>query len=161
MKKPTILRIRYIPAETVDISSDNLLFRDESLLVTSWKAIKPRSDFSKGISYTFLKDGIKISRFYDEKGSFLYWYCDIIEVEHDEQSDTYTLKDLLVDVKLMPDGSMKVLDADELADALEAGLITSSQACSSLRKLDHLLKSIYSGSFPPDVCRQEKDFFNV
>jgi len=156
MKKPRLLRQRYIPLETVDISGDTLLFRDEELLVTKWKAIKPRADFSSGISFTFLKDGVKISRFYDENGIFLYWYCDIIEVDYDEESDTYTLIDLLIDVKLEPSGSLKVLDADELAEALEKGLVTVTQACSSLRKLDELLKTIYSGSFPPQICRNKE-----
>jgi hypothetical protein len=156
MKKPSIFRTRYIPFETVDISSDELLYRDEELLITRWKAIKPRKDISGGISYTFLKDGIKISRFYDADKNFAYWYCDIIDVEYDNENDRFTLIDLLLDVKLMPDGTMKVLDADELAAALEEGLITQEQACSSLKKMDSILQKVYANSFPPTICLEEK-----
>lgn len=156
MKQPSILRTRYIPFETVDISSDELLLRDENILVTRWKAIKPRADISGGISYTFLKEGIKISRFYDAEKKFAYWYCDIIDVLYDKELDRYTLVDLLLDVKLMPDGTMKVLDADELAIALEEGLITQEQACRSLKKMDSILQSIYKKSFPPAICLEEK-----
>ncbi len=156
MNKPSIFRTRYIPFETVDISSDELLFRDEELLITRWKAIKPRKDISGGISYTFLKEGIKISRFYDADKRFAYWYCDIIDVEYDNETDKYTLIDLLLDVKLMPDGTMKVLDADELAEALEKGLITQEQACSSLKKMDTILQQVYKGVFPPAICMEEK-----
>lgn len=156
MNKPSIFRTRYIPFETVDISSDELLFRDEELLITRWKAIKPRKDISGGISYTFLKEGIKISRFYDADKRFAYWYCDIIDVEYNIETDRFTLIDLLLDVKLMPDGTMKVLDADELAEALEKGLITQEQACSSLKKMDNILQQIYKGVFPPAICMEEK-----
>ena len=44
MKKPIVLRKRFIPFEVVDISHDELLFRNESLLVTKWTAIKPRRE---------------------------------------------------------------------------------------------------------------------
>ena len=156
MNKPSIFRTRFIPFETVDISSDELLYRDEELLITRWKAIKPRKDISGGISYTFLKEGIKISRFYDADKKFAYWYCDIINVEYDSDNDRFTLIDLLLDVKLMPDGTMKVLDADELAEALEKGLITQEQTCSSLKKMDSILQKIYNGVFPPAICLKER-----
>ena len=156
MKKPGILRTRYIPFETVDISNDEILFRDGELLITKWNAIKPRADISGGISYTFLKEGIKISRFYDGNNKFAYWYCDIIDVKYDSAVDQYTFVDLLLDVKLMPDGKMMVLDADELAMALEQGLITQEQACSSLKKMDSILQNVYKNNFPPPVCLDEK-----
>lgn len=152
MKKPTILRQRYIPFEIVDISSDELLFRNDDILVTKWKVIRPRTDFSSGISYAFIKKGYKISRFFDDKGTFLYWYCDIIDVDYNEKTDTYKMIDLLVDIKLLPDGTLKVLDCDELAEAMENKLITLEQSCCSLRRLDELLKMIYEGNFPPEIC---------
>lgn len=156
MDKPGVLRKRYIPFETVDISGDEMLFRSEELLITRWKAIKPREDISGGISFTFLKKGIKISRFYNASGEFLYWYCDIIDVEYDPGKDLFTLVDLLIDVKILPGGCPRILDADELAEAIEKDLITKEQACSSLKKLDLLLKMIYSGNFPPEVCKSEE-----
>lgn len=154
MKKPVLLRKRYIPYEVVDISGDELVYRSEDLLVTRWKAIRPRGDLFGGISYTFLTEGFKLARFYDAEDQFIYWYCDIIDVIYDHETDTYTFDDLLVDIKILPDGSVKVLDAEELAEALEKGLIDSKQACSALRKLDRVLKTIYSGDFPPAVCTQ-------
>jgi uncharacterized protein len=154
MKKPVLLRKRYIPQEIVDISSDELLLRSDELLVTRWVAIKPRGDFYGGISYAFLKEGFKLSKFYDAEGRFLYWYCDIIDVIHDEVKDTYILDDLLLDIKIMPDGLIKVLDADELAIALEKGLITQEQACRALKTLDKVLRMVYRGSFPPRECNE-------
>jgi uncharacterized protein len=153
--KPTILRKRYIPNEIIDITGDELLYRDQELLVTRWKAIRPRPDISGGVSYSFLKEGYKISRFYDNGGNFIYWYCDIIDVEYDNNTDTYKLLDLLLDVKLLEDGTLMVLDADELAEALEKGLVTKEQACRALRIMNKILKMIYKKSFPPEICRKE------
>jgi len=152
MKKPVVLRRRYIPYEIVDISEDELIFRSETLLVTKWISIKPRPDFHGGISFTFLDKGYKLGRFYDGYGRFLYWYCDIIEVNYNEAEDTYTINDLLLDIKIKPDGDVRLLDADELAEAIANGLITSEQACKALRTLDDLLKLIYSRNFPPAEC---------
>jgi Uncharacterized conserved protein len=154
MKKPVLLRKRYIPEEIVDISNDILIHRDEELLVTKWTAIKPRLDIQGGISYTFLKEGFKLGKFYNPKGDFLYWYCDIIDVLYDEAKDTYTLDDLLIDIKLLPDGTIKVLDADELAEALDRKLVTPEQVSRALKKFDHVLSMIYSGNFPPVVCNK-------
>jgi len=152
MKKPTVLRRRYIPYEVVDISEDEVLHRSDELLVTRWSSIRPRQDFCGGISCTFLKKGYKIGRFYDSGGNFLYWYCDIIETDYDPVTDTYTINDLLLDIKIYPDGRIMMLDADELAQALEEGLIGSGQAVRALKILDGLLKMIYDGSFPPSEC---------
>jgi len=152
MKKPTVLRRRYIPYELVDISDDELLFRSDELLVTRWSSIRPRTDMSGGISFTFLDRGYKVGRFYDSDRSFLFWYCDIIETEYDQATDTYTINDLLVDIKIYPDGKVIVLDADEMAQAMEQGLISCGQAAKALKTLDILLKMIYAGKFPPPEC---------
>lgn len=156
MNKPTILRKRFIPFETVDISGDEMLFRDNNLIITRWKVIRPRTDIDRGVSFAFLKEGYKISRFYDPKGNFVYWYCDIIDVGYDNEKDTYTLTDLLVDVKIFPDGEVQILDVDEVADALQDNIITKEQACDSLRKLHKLLDMIYSGAFPPNEARDQE-----
>ncbi|NLD49882.1 MAG: DUF402 domain-containing protein [Clostridiaceae bacterium] len=152
MKKPMIFRKRYIPSEIIDISGDELIYRDDNLLVTKWEPIKKRSDISGGISYAFLDKGYKISRFFDQEGQFKYWYCDIINVEYDRERDKYTLVDLILDIRITRDGQVEVLDADELAEALEKGIITMEEAVKSLRTLDELLKAAYEGNFPPEIC---------
>ncbi|HHX18439.1 MAG TPA: DUF402 domain-containing protein [Clostridium sp.] len=154
MKKPKVYRKRYIPDEIVDITGDELIFRNEELLITKWKPIKKRDDISKGISYTFLKEGYKISRFFGPTGEFIYWYCDIIDVKYYKEEDKYILIDLLLDVKIMPDGKVEILDADELSVAIRENIVTKREASMSLSILDKILKMIYSGNFPPEICLQ-------
>lgn len=151
MEKPRILRKRYIPDEIVDISGDIIIFLDKDLMVTEWKPIHPRDDISGGTSFSFLNEGYKISRFNGKNGEFAYWYCDIVDVKFENGTNTYTFTDLLADVKIMPDGRVIILDVEEIAQALEASIITREQACDALRKLGKLLEMIYSGNFPPNV----------
>lgn len=147
MESLTLYRRRLIPRETVLLARDKILYHDGSLLVTSWKAIHPRKDLSHGMSCYYLKKGYKVSQFFDHTGRLMYWYCDIIETEWDETARTYIFTDLLADVVVRPDLSVRVLDLDELAQALEEELITSRQACAALRRLNDLLQVIDRGEF--------------
>jgi predicted RNA-binding protein associated with RNAse of E/G family len=54
---------------------------------------------------------------------------------------------LLIDVVIRKDGSILIMDTDELADALDLNLITVEEAKYALRTLDSLLKLIYRGEF--------------
>lgn len=145
-----IYRKRYIPNEIVDISGDKVEFASEDLLITSWLPIHPRNDVAFGMSYTYLKKGWKISKFYDKDKNFLYWYCDIIDAQIKDEE--YILVDLLVDIKVYPDGRYEILDEEELDEALNEGLITKEQKEEALNKLNTLLEIIKKGEFPPIEC---------
>ena len=142
-----IFRKRYIPDEIVDISADEVVLKTDDLIVTKWLPIKPRKDISKGISYTMLNKGWKISKFFDKNDEFMYWYCDIIEYTFD--GENYILIDLLVDLKVYPDGTYEILDLEELDEALQNGIITLNQKEDALNKLNALLEIVKNGEFPP------------
>ena len=142
-----ILRKRYIPDEIVDISKDEVILKTENLIVTKWTPIKPRPDIGMGISYTMLDKGWKISKFFDKSGNFIYWYCDIIDYKFED--DTYTLIDLLIDLKIFSDGKYEILDREELDEALNENIITKEQYEDALSKLQELLDVVKSGKFPP------------
>ena len=145
MNNIKIYRVRFIPMEEVDISGDEILFLDENRMVTRWDPINPRNDFAKGYSCAYLKEGYKISKVMNSAREVKYWYCDIIHVQMQEDGRLYRFIDLLLDVKVMPDGRVIVMDMDELALATEKKLITQEQANQSLRQCDRLLKRVYSG----------------
>lgn len=142
-----LYRKRLIPSECILLKDDILISQTEDLVITSWKTLNPKIAFSHGCSCYFLKKGFKISKFYRQDGSLLYWYCDIVEYAHDEQAHTLTVTDLLADVIVYPDGRTKVVDLDELAQAFEAGLLTGEQMTAALRQLNHLLTYIYKDKF--------------
>ncbi len=144
MKEWNIYRKRLIPNECIPLKNDIILYADDSVLITKWNTLKPRSDFHHGYSCYYLKEGCKVSRFYKEDGSLLYWYCDIITHTVENENDLI-ITDLLADVIIYPDGFVQVLDIDELCDAKDKELITESQFFLSVKQLGTLLDIIYSG----------------
>lgn len=147
-------RKRFIPDEIVDISGDELLERKENLIVTKWNPIKPRNDIGKGISYTFMKEGYKISKIFNIEGEFIYWYCDILEYIYNENEDEYIFIDLLADVKIYPDGKFEVLDLDELKEAYESNIITKEQLLKAIKTVNELVQMVENEKFPPDICEK-------
>ena len=69
-------------------------------------------------------------------------------ITYDPETETYVFTDLLADVIVYPDGFVRVVDLDELADAFRDRLITAEQMQMALRRLDKLLSLIYKGAFP-------------
>ena len=153
MKDFSLYRRRIIPNECILLKDDEIIFSENNRLVTKWNTIRPKKDIHHGISAFFLVDGFKVSKFYGHDGTLLYWYIDIISHEWDRESNSLYVTDLLADVIIYPDGFVKVVDVDELADALEKEDICPAVLCEALRKLNQILTAIYSGEF-----QKMKDF---
>lgn len=142
-----LYRKRYIPNECIPLKDDVVVEETDDFVLTTWHTINPKTHFDHGSSCYLLKDGVKISKFYRPDGTLLFWYCDIVEYHLDKETHTLTVTDLLADVILYPDGRVKIVDLDELAEALESGLITQKQMTASLYQLHHLLSLIYRDKF--------------
>ncbi len=147
MEIARLYRKRYIPAECILLKDDVIVRQDEDTLITRWDTLNPKAEFACGCSCYFFKEGLKLSKMYRSDGSLLRWYCDIVDFSYDAATLSLTVTDLLADVIISPDGRMKVVDLDELADACEQGFITKEQTISCLRSLDYLLSLIYRGKF--------------
>lgn len=142
-----IYRKRIIPAECILLKDDIIVMQDDEVVITKWNTLNPKTTFSHGSSCFFLKDGIKVSKIYRNDNSLLHWYCDIVEYDFDPAENAMTFTDLLADVIVHPDGVTKVVDLDELAEAMEKNLISKEQMTSCLRNLNHLLSLIYRDKF--------------
>lgn len=151
-----LYRKRYIPNEIIHLKDDKILIHDKNLIITKWNTLKPRKDIDHGISAYFIDKGIKVSKIFDKNHSFVYWYCDIIHINEDITNHSIYFNDLLVDVVLYENGTVKILDLDELADALEKNIINTQIATEALRILNHLLEIIYSGNFDT-LCKYIND----
>lgn len=146
--KYTFIRKRLIPAEEVDISSDELLHCDGETIVTRWLPIKPRKDIGWGVSYTQVDKGYKISAIYDGAGMFKYWYVDIIETEYFPEEMKYVFTDLLVDVRICPGGEPEILDMDELEYAKKRGMLSENDYATALFVVDLVIDLYREGGFP-------------
>lgn len=142
-----LYRRRFIPDELTPLADDKVLKFEDDLIITSWKTLNPRTDFASGMSAYFIDKGWKVSKFLDCEGNIKYWYCDIIDCILDEAANSFTYEDLLFDVVVYPNGSIKVLDCDEAAEAREKGYITEEQLLRGLKSMNELLTTIYHGRF--------------
>lgn len=146
-EKLKIFRQRFIPPECILLKDDTIVQQTEDLIITKWNTLKPKTAFQHGCSCYFLKKGYKVSKYYRADNTLLFWYCDIVDYSYDEGNHALTVTDLLADVIVYPDGRLKVVDLDELADALENKIITQEQLTRSLRRLNDLLSLIYRDKF--------------
>lgn len=142
-----LFRKRFIPEEIIELKNDNIIHFNDNIIITKWNVLKPRHDINNGISAYFINDGIKVSKIFNENGTLVYWYCDIIETVQNKEANSFTFNDLLIDILIYPDGHVEVVDMDEFADAMESGILSNSTIAAALRNADSLLKTIYSGNF--------------
>ena len=147
MKELKLYRKRIIPEECILLKDDEVLYQDSEVIITKWNTIHPKKTLHHGYSCYFLERGFKVSKFYDHDGNLISWYCDIISYSYEEEDNAYTFTDLLVDVIVYPDGFVRVVDLDELADAARDGFISAEQMQLALRRTDKLLSVIYKGAF--------------
>ena len=147
MEYPMLYRRRFIPEELIQLKDDVILVMEPDFIITKWKTLHPRHDIARGISAFYLDQGFKVSKIYDKQDQLVYWYCDIIQVKKDSEKNTVIIEDLLVDVILYEDGSIRIMDIDELVDAVEQQLITQQEANHALRRVNALLQLIYNGEF--------------
>ncbi len=166
MEQFDLYRRRLIPNECILLKDDRIVSFENNRLVTVWDAIRPKKNLHHGISCFFFDEGIKVSKFYREDNSLVYWYIDIIYAhrtntipdlthtysirsipERDEGGNNLVVTDLLADILIYPDGSIKLVDLGEISDALESGLLDISTAAHALRLTDRTLGEIYSGAF--------------
>ena len=144
---PELYRRRYVPNELIHLKDDIILKQTNGLIITKWDTLKPRADICRGISAYFINDGYKISKVYNHQNALVYWYCDIIDTEYNKEDNTYIFHDLLIDILLRPNGSIQVVDLDELGDLLGEGKITPDICSKALKTADHLLKLMYDNQF--------------
>lgn len=147
MDYPVLYRKRIIPDECIRLKDDIILSYENDILITKWNALKPKVDLHHGYSCYFFEEGYKVSKFYKEDNTLLYYYCDIIDYEKKAEDNSILVTDLLADVIVYPDGFVKVVDIDELVRALDSQTLSISQLKKSLVSLNKLLDIIYSGNF--------------
>ena len=149
MNNLTLFRRRFIPDECVELKDDIIIKQTDSIIVTKWKTIRDRCDLSNGYSCYYLDRGYKVSKFLKSDGSLLCWYCDIVTYQMNKKENSLLVIDLLADVKISPEGRIRVVDLDELSQAFEDRLIDEHLLKKSLLSLNRLLNEIYSDGIEP------------
>lgn len=103
--------------------------------------------------FTFPGAWHDIGRFHDGRGRFTAWYANILTpVEID--GDRWATTDLFLDVLLEPGREPRLLDTDELAEAVGRGWVDTATAGRAEAEAARLLELARAGAWPPAVVRE-------
>jgi predicted RNA-binding protein associated with RNAse of E/G family len=119
--------------------------------------------YNKGYSeLCFLPDGENWTLFaiYNDKDEIVEWYIDITKKNAlDEDGNPYC-DDLYIDAVLMPDGTLLILDEDDLKNALDRGDISNADFELAYRVLYELKnKGILNTAYMSTLCARLKLLF--
>jgi predicted RNA-binding protein associated with RNAse of E/G family len=108
---------------------------------------------SRALWFTFPGCWHDIGRFHRADGTFTGIYANILTPPRMEGADWYTT-DLFLDLWLPEHGAVKLLDEDELAEALTRGHIDAELAGEARAEASRLLELAGRGAWPPAVVRE-------
>lgn len=89
----------------------------------------------------------------DRTGIFTGYYCDVI-LPLISRDGFYEATDLFLDLWITPSGRAFVLDEDEFEEAISKGWISHATAGIAREELNHMLKGLERGDFPPRGVRE-------
>jgi predicted RNA-binding protein associated with RNAse of E/G family len=109
--------------------------------------------------YYFVKEGYTISKVFTKKGEFLYYYCDLMEMQQ-IGSMKYVMTDLLIDLIVYPDDHYHIVDLDEFVDSLEKDELTKRQQIHTLKTLHEMVDLQKQRKLIPDFIADAK-MYNI
>jgi predicted RNA-binding protein associated with RNAse of E/G family len=102
--------------------------------------------------YLFYHEHFAVMELRSPDQRLLGYYCDIVS-KLEKRGDEYFIKDLLLDLWLATDGSMRELDWDEFQDAAERGLLTMDEHRCATETFSRLKREVHVGRFPDAYIR--------
>ena len=157
------VRIHYHrPPDRTTIFENELLYSDDDVIVTVMRetplprpmVIHGKTVFESGapaVWFTFPGADHDIGRFHTLAGEFTGIYANILTPVEFVSKYEWRTTDLFVDVWLGLDGSIRVLDEDELEEAVLNGWIVRERAEAARRSAYDLVSRHKDGTWPPAV----------
>jgi len=144
-------------------SLDDLLFRSGKMivgksLVTSenYVTFDNRMVLAKGyriVYFEFFGKWFTIVKIWNRQGQHTGYYCDIVMLPK-TTDDCIEITDLFLDLWVSPDLRYKILDEDELEDALQKEWITRELYDRARRELKKLIRLVEKKKFPPPIVKE-------
>jgi len=159
------LHLRYVrlPAQTMEMY-DELVYRSNKVIVgesqiTSAHSIvfDGKSVLSAGfpiVYFELIGKWFNIVKVRNMQGKHTGYYCDVTTPPKLLEDGSVELTDLFLDLWVSPDLKYKVLDEDELEEALEKGRIEKQLYDKAKKELRKLVALVERGRFPPKLVRQ-------
>jgi GrpB-like predicted nucleotidyltransferase (UPF0157 family)/predicted RNA-binding protein associated with RNAse of E/G family len=160
------LRFLRLPAQVLEMY-DELVFKSEKVIVGKSQVSSVHSLEFDG--KTVLKAGFPITYFElmrkwfsvvkvrNLRGRHTGYYCDIATPPRLLKDGTVELTDLFLDLWVSPDLKYRVLDEDQLEEALRKGWITKRLYEKARMELQKLVAMVEQRRFPPQLIKRLED----
>jgi GrpB-like predicted nucleotidyltransferase (UPF0157 family)/protein associated with RNAse G/E len=162
------LHLRYVrlPAQVMEMY-DDLVYRSNKVIVGKSKITSSHSIVFDGKSvlsagfpivyFELIGKWFNIVKIRNMQGRHTGYYCDVTTPPKLLEDGSVELTDLFLDLWVSPDLRYKVLDEDELEEALEKGWIEKQLYDRAKKELRKLVTLVERGRFPPKLVRQLED----
>ena len=121
------------------------------LVVDGRAILEPGAD---AVWCTFPGVAHDIGRFHTGDGVFTGWYANLLTPPVIEEGGIWRTTDLFLDLWLSPEGELRRLDEEELAEAEARGWISPGEAAEARREADRIEALHRGGAWPPPLARE-------
>ena len=153
------------PPDRLTIFRQQVVHREDEVIVTLASDVElPRALEVGGVPilepgasavwFTFPGMAHDIGRFHTRDDRFTGWYANILTPPVIEEGGIWRTTDLYLDVWMAPDGTVTLLDQDELEQAEAKGWVTPEEAAGALREAERVVAAAAAGTWPPPVARE-------
>ena len=157
------LRYVRLPDNVLDLH-DDLVYRSKEVIVGKSHIRSANSVVFDGktvlasgyqiVYFEMMRKWFSVGKIRDLDGKYTGYYCDIITPPCLLIDGVVEITDLFLDLWVSPDLRYKVLDEEELEDALEKGWIAKQLYEKSRIELEKLVTSVKRGDFPPPLVKR-------
>lgn len=157
------IRLRYVrlPNRTMEFL-DELVLRSDKIIVGRSQVTSPNSVTFEGkivlaqgfkiIYFQFLNKWFTVVKVRNLQGRHTGYYCDIVMPPR-VLGDGVEITDLFLDLWVSPDIRYKILDEEELEEALRKGWITQELHDKAKKELQKLIGRVENRRFPPTLVK--------
>ena len=159
------LHLRYVrlPDNVLDLNDDSV-YRSKGVIVGKSQIRSANSVVFDGktvlapgyliVYFELMRKWFSVGKIRDSSGKHTGYYCDIISPPRLLEDGGVEITDLFLDLWVAPDLRYKVLDEEELEDALEKGWITEQLYEKARIELEKLITSVRQGNFPSPLVKR-------
>jgi len=162
------LHLRYVrlPDNAKDLY-DELVYRSDKIIVGRGRITSEHSITFDGklvlaagyqiVYFDLMQKWFSVGKVKNVEGKHTGYYCDIVTPPRLMDDGGIELTDLFLDLWVSPDLRCRVLDEEELEEALSKGWITEKLYTKAKKELSRLVSLVEKKRFPPDSVKRLED----
>ncbi len=147
--------------ENYDIDVVYYNFKNSDIKITTPQGLVIIDNYFKLLEFYNYNSKVKLSAFYDNNNKIIEWYFDIAREIGKENGIPFE-DDLYLDVVVKPDGTITLLDEDELKLALDKNEITNEEYNMAYSEANKLLSKLVGNKKKLEsLTNKYLNYFNI